>query len=475
MIWTDGRYNEDLPGDFFNTDITKDIDKSATKPVIQHEFRWWSSFPDVRIAPKYSGAIRPYAAEMAQDAARRQGIDHILAQAAANSQRLQLIEAKGKMEACRRDWPALAGISHFNAMDANPSPQGIIDEFYERKCTDADTWIQTNGDTVVLCSLGFDNRVLAAGDTFRCALYVSDYAHPPFENPILKWSLATENGGVASGRIVYRHEPFKTCSAGEIECDIPEVTRPTTARLSVRLHDRRQALTNMWDLWLFPRIPGNVPGVTLHGPAQYTWLKTVEGIAATCEGTLPAPQEAMVLTERIDPTITAFMQDGGRVLLAASEGLVRPFSGKLGLNTGRYFFTPPANYPPYESGHDGTIVKEHPMFGEFPHEGFADLQFYRMLAESPPLDLAPLGLTEGDPVIRAIHSYPVCRPLGYLVEGMVGEGRLILCALDLDQSWPEARYLLRQLCRYLANGPHQKVPAISQVCLEQVVAATAIP
>ena len=35
------------------------------KPLVEHEYAWWSSFPDVRQGPKYAGAIRPYAAEIA--------------------------------------------------------------------------------------------------------------------------------------------------------------------------------------------------------------------------------------------------------------------------------------------------------------------------------------------------------------------------------------------------------------------------
>lgn len=144
VIWTDGGWNGDLPGDFVNAEADKD--ETCSKPLIQHEFRWWSSFPDVRIIHKYSRAIRPYAAEIAIEAAARHGISHVLPLAAANSQRLQFLEAKGKMEMCRRDHPTLAGICHFNAMDTNPSPQGIIDEFYERKYTDSATWRETNGE-----------------------------------------------------------------------------------------------------------------------------------------------------------------------------------------------------------------------------------------------------------------------------------------------------------------------------------------
>ncbi|NLF00242.1 MAG: hypothetical protein GX601_04610, partial [Anaerolineales bacterium] len=181
IIWTDGGYHPDMPADFINSEAgsnRRGDSSGADLPLIQHEFRWWSSFPDVRNIRKFSGAIRPYGAQTALEAAERHGTAHVLPQAAANSQWLQLIEMKGKMEACRRDNPTMAGICHFNAMDANPSPQGVIDEFYERKVADAATWCETNGDTVVLSSLGFDDRVLAAGEQRSVTLFVSDFSHP---------------------------------------------------------------------------------------------------------------------------------------------------------------------------------------------------------------------------------------------------------------------------------------------------------
>ncbi len=165
VIWTDGGYNPDLPADFINSEakaegnfVMPPLDRMQ-KPLIQHEFRWWSSYPDIRLMSRYDGALRPYAAEIAIEAAQRQGQRTLLEKFAESSNQLQFIEAKGKMEMRRGDHVGLAGICHFNAMDCNPSPQGILNEFYEKKVADSLTWQQTNGDTVILGSLGFDERV----------------------------------------------------------------------------------------------------------------------------------------------------------------------------------------------------------------------------------------------------------------------------------------------------------------------------
>ena len=473
VIWTDGTYRADLPGDFVNAEAA--VDAECELPVIQHEFRWWSSLPDVRIMEKYTGAVRPYGAEIAREAAARHGIAHVLPQAAAHSHRLQFVEAKLKMEACRRDNPRLAGISHFSFTDFNPSPQGIVDEFYERKYADAETWRQTNGDTVVLCSLGVDDRVLGPGETLRCRFFVSDFSHPPLAAPELEWSLAAGEQILAAGTLAYAPQPFCTCPAGEIAAELPPVDRPLPAQLRAVLRASAQpgdrTVTNQWDLWLLPD-PAPLPaGVALYGQPRYTWLRSVPGLPTVSRAELGGPR--LVLTERLDAPLADWLAGGGRVLLAAGEGLVRPFSPKLGMPN-QYFFTPPANYPTYEDGQDGTILTPHPLLGDFPHEGWADLQFFRLIDGQPPLDLEPLALTAGEPILRVIHSYPVGRPLGYLLEAAWGQGRLVICALNLDQAWPEGRYLLGQVCAGLLEGEAAPNLELTPEALERLIAETAL-
>ena len=481
-IWTDGGYNPELPGDFVNAEGEKDDE--IEKPLIQHEFRWWSSFPDVRNTKKYSGAVRPYGAEIAREAAERHGLAELLPRFAEVSQRLQFLEAKGKMEMCRRDHPRLAGICHFSAMDCNPSPQGIMDEFYELKYAGAELWRESNGDTVLLSSLGFDDRVLSPGETLSCALFISDFSHPPLETPVIEWQLAADEQVLAAGELPAEHDLCCTHPAGEIKLTVPVIANPVKARLKAQMRGelgesrdgtRSHIVKNAWDLWLVPKAaPLADEKVARYGDPQYTWLKDLADLPSVKEDELkPGGRSVVVLSETLDGTLVEFMHKGGRLILAASEGLVRPHLPNFG--SIKYFFTPPANYPPYEDGQHGTLIASHPMLGNLPHEGFADLFFFRMIENAPPLDLEPLGLTKGEPVIRVIHRYPVCHPLGYLLEVAYGAGGMIISALDLNQAWPEARYLLAQLCNYATSGTFRPAMSLGQGDLARIVTATALP
>jgi beta-galactosidase len=471
VIWTDGGFDSSLPGEFVNWHESRDAE--VEKPLVAHEFKWWSSFPDVRTAYRYSGAVRPYGVDIAREAAQRRGLVHLLPACAHSSQRLQLLEAKVKLEMLRRDYPRLAGICHFNAMDTTPSPQGIIDEFYEKKLADAATWLQTNGDTVLLCTLGIDDRVVQGGQHWHCQFYLSDFAHPPFREPVLEWQLVTEERALDSGQWAVEHTPYRTCQVGEIEVNLPEVPSALACRLEAALVAGDRRVANSWKLWLLPAEVTLPAGVVRYGEPQYTWLHSWAELPQLSAEDLGDVEGRVVLSERLDEPLVGYLCQGGRVLLAAGEGLVRPHPPNFGYV--KYFFTPPANYPTYEDGQNGTVVAEHPLWGDYPHEGYCDLQFFRVIEEWPPIDLEPLELTEGDPVLRVIHRYPVFHPLGYVVERQVGRGRLVLCALGLERSLPEGRYLLARMCQYLAGPEWVTAVELSQEGIRGIASATALP
>ncbi len=224
-------------------------------------------------------------------------------------------------------------------------------------------------------------------------------------------------------------------------------------------------MDNAWPLWLFPAKTALPADVVRYTGTGASWLHE------WTEAPVAENPAGVVLTEVLDDDVIAFLRQGGSVILAATEGLLRPHPPNFGYVN--YYFTPPANYSPYEDGQNGTLVADHPLLGDFPHAGFADLHWFRMIDTAPPLDLGPLGLTGSEPVVRVIHRYPVCHPLGYLHEVAVGTGRLILCALQLSPAWPEARYLLAQLCAY-ASRPTTPAPAITDAVLARLQAGSAL-
>ncbi len=468
VIWTDGGYNPKLPADFINAEA--EIDKKSSLPVIQHEFRWWSAYPDIGIKDKYRGAVRPYAIEIAEEAAAANKMTGLLPLAAQNSQRLQYLEAKTKLERCRRDNPRIAGICHFTAMDFGLSPQGIIDEFYETKYVEPETWRQTNGDTVILIDRNFADRILIGGEIFQTALSISDFSHPPLRNPELEWRLTEGKRCLASGKLAFRAKPFRTHPLGKIEVVLPETAKPLTIKLQAMIIEGKRTFSNQWNFWIFPKGSKFPESVGIYGRPKNTWLKKLENIPCFFPDNLfTGNMPPVIMTEIFDENMSKYVSKGGRVLLNASEGLVRPFYPKLGITEGRYFFLPPANYPPYEDGHTGTAVQSHPALGDFPHQGFCGLPFYRMIAESPPVSLKPFGSLSREPVIRVFGTYVCCQQLAYLMEFSLGKGGLIICGLDLNPNFPEARYLLYTILQYAVGDRFRPKERLSEKGLKHLL------
>jgi beta-galactosidase len=473
VIWTDGGYKEDLPGDLVIH--TASTDKKTEKPVIQHEYNCWSSFPDIRLAPKFNGATRPYGIEIAYKSALKHKISHILLEAAMASQRLQFVEAKIGMERLRADYPNLAGICHFNAMDINASPQGILDIFYEKKYIDNNVWLQTNGDTVILSSLAFNDRIYSSGDIFSCKLFVSDYSKPHYINPIINWKIVVNNKIIKQGRIKYEHKPYVTCLAGEINIALPKVEKIACSYLEAELLEGDISITNKWNLWVLPKDREvNLKGVCLCKNGIVSWLDTLS--EKLCPYSIDNSSTTdIIVTDRLTEDILNFVKCGGRIFLAAGEGLIRPFQYKSDFSGGgRYYISNRACTDPYEFGQHGTIIKNHPIFGDFPHEQFADLHFYNMLAESPPIDLEAFGLNDIDPIMRMIHNYQVGRSLGQLLERRVGDGLIVICSLNLDQKMTEAVYLFANICEYICSADIKEVKEMTQKSIEDIIFAGTI-
>lgn len=457
VIWTDGGHKRvfdgSLPEDFVNDDAEADV--LCEKPLIQHEFKWWSSFPNVEQIEKYRGAaMRNWAAEKALTATMKHGIAHILPEATKNSQALQFIEMKGKLEELRRDNPRLAGVCHFNALDTMGSPQGVVDIFYDQKYASAELWQQTNGDTVILCSLNFDNRVLVAKDDFSCSFSISDFSHPSFKSPKIVWSLEAENETLAQGAFEYEHKPYCTVFAGNIKITLPECAAPRAISLKARLVEADRHIYNEWDLWVFPKTTPPVDGLYIseNGEANKS-AKTI-------------------ISENLTNELVEFAANGGAVIVKNVEGITRPFDPVQHLSVGRYFFSKPASYPPYEELQSGTIIKDHAIFGDMPHKNYADLMFYNMIGETPALDLEPLGLNECDPIIRMIHAYQVSRSLGYIVERRLGKGLIIITSIDIMAKRPEAEYFISQIVKYASGRNWENSPQISKEAINCIISGT---
>jgi hypothetical protein len=111
-------------------------------------------------------------------------------------------------------------------------------------------------------------------------------------------------------------------------------------------------------------------------------------------------------------------------------------------------------------GNFGTVIAPHPAIARFPHEGFCDWQFARMMTGGTAVQFA--GLREAfEPIIEIVSSYKAPKPQAALFELRVGAGRLLVCTLKLAPSDPAAAYLRAQLLAYAASEEFQPKTSVT--------------
>lgn len=92
----------------------------------------------------------------------------------------------------------------------------------------------------------------------------------------------------------------------------------------------------------------------------------------------------------------------------------------------------------------------HALWREFPTEFHSHWQWFNLIQHSRAvvLDSTPADYR---PLLQSIDSFERCHKLGTIFEARVGQGRLLVCTIDLLalMDLPEARQLYASLLRYM--------------------------
>ena len=286
-----------------------------------------------------------------------------------------------------------------------------------------EAWQPFNGDTVLLLKTPDDRRVCQVGESFPVQVLVSHYGKEPMPQGTLRWSLSPPSppfsqekrerkypspprGGRGLGE--RGEEQLVHLDAGTLtegltfSLAIPDLITPTELTLRAALHGPAGVVAeNAWSLWVFPR-----------------------PIAE------PDPRKVLI-TNQITPAVVSLLERGGRVLhLADGQGWPR------------------VKLPFWREA--VAMISDHSALGDFPHQGFFDLQFLG-LAQRRMVNLSAFR-HQAVPIVEVIN----CRDmrLGTLVfEAQVGQGRLLVSALVHGGSGnPAGRYLRDQFIRYLMGA-----------------------
>jgi Glycosyl hydrolases family 2 len=421
---------------------------------------WWLS-RDPAVNPQ--GARWQYDVQEHEERLRRNGLWDRGPELEAHSRRQALLHRKVTLEAVRLRADT-SGYVVTGERDTPISTAGLWDDHGELK-VDEDAFRAFNDD-VVLC-LGWDRRRvwLAGGDrpafgdpwcheaggTVRPHLVLAHHGTHT-GSVTVDWTVAFDGdepfvqGHAGSGRPAAAGSVRALCAA---EFVVPPIERPRTALLRARATigpdggGDTTSTTNTWRFWFFPTAPwAALDPLILDDPnARFGDLHSLAGLVGSPGDAEPAASTSgsVVLATRWTSTLERRVRGGGRAVLLADECSDSP----VGL-------------VPMPFWRESVKVFEpHGAWGDFPHEGWADLQFAGC---APDLAMDVGADSAARPILRRLDTR-TAQVHDYATELEWGSGRLIVSTLRFDGGRGDqprglarntgASYLLSRWVRYL--------------------------
>ena len=318
-----------------------------------------------------------------------------------------------------RSCDSITGYDYLGGIDTHwhliGYPCGIFNEFYEEKFGESIGDVRRyNNESVLLCSaLRYRNRF--AGSRFAETLRLSYFGRG--EGAITgEWSFTNSAGNVLAGGTFAQGGmiPGRIVTLTDAAFDLPALVKGEKCVLRAAGHLNGERIENEWLFWVFPP-----------EKAEET---------SRCR-----------IADRLTPELIDFAAAGGSVLL----------TGDFPAETyGETFRTHTSGR---SLGHAGALLDPHPLWEKFPVDEYMDWQFYPMMSGSSSI-VYDDGMPEFRPLMELIPSFKLIRFKSMLSEFQVGEGRIMMTGLVLDDDEPAGRCLKKEIVSYLTRRDFQPAP-----------------
>ena len=398
----------------------RDVLADCPRPAIAHELGQWCAYPDYSEIPLYTGVLHPRNLEGFRDSLQRNGMLEQAGAFAWSSGKLQELMYKADIEGMLRT-PGSGGFQLLSLQDfpgQGSALVGFLDALWNSKgVVNPDEFRQFCSESVPL--LRMDKCVWTTGETFSAHAEIAHYGAAPLEHAQPRWLMSTADGrevaaGCWPGHAVAlgNGQPL-----GEISVSLADVQAPEKVTITVYLAGT--PILNAWNIWVYP------------------------------DASEESSSDRVLVADAWSGDVERALRRGERVLLvptqAAPMRLIKSAFEPIFWNT-QWF--------PGQNRHLGILCDPlHPVFAEFPNDGYTDWQWWDLLNQSYVMRLD--GLEPGfQPLLQVIDDWNKNRRLGAMFEARVGKGRLLVCTLDILndlQQRPAAAALRRSILQYMSS------------------------
>ena len=388
------------------------------KPLLSHEIGIHGTYIDLSLEERYKGS-RIGDTELFSSVRRHLEDRGLLDRANLyyrNSAAWQRILRKHCFETVRR-CETFAGYDFLGDIDTHWHTfgycVGMMNEFYELKPGETVENVRRyNSDTVLLADLPACVNY-EAGVFAEIPVLVSHYGK---EIPKALLQIRIKGGG----KVLYRKElRLGTIPRGaitelyKVSFRMPKCGKPMALTLTAALSGGDTDCENSWDLYVFPK--NTAPSARLLKEKNVTVMESCDGTA-----------------------LWNALHEGKNVVLFGTGPFASvDVSWQISL-AGR------------TNGHLATVVADHPLTADFPHDGYCGRQFEHMLNGSRSVVLDLLDHPHR-PVVDIASAYKNARREAMLTEYRVSRGKLLVCTLHLTENDPAAQWLKNRILSYAAS------------------------
>lgn len=398
-------------------------------PILAHEIGQWCVFPNFEEMGKYTGHLKPKNFEIFRDLLTNSGLGHRERDFLMASGRLQVLAYKEEIEAALRT----SDFGGFQLLDLHDFPGqgtalvGVLDPFWDPKpYITADEFHSFSGPITPLAR--FADRVFTNGEEFAADIDIAQFGAAALDDAVVAWSITLKDGTtMAAGDFAAMDLPVgDLIRVGSLRTTLSaELATKATLRVEIEGEIQGENIANTWDIWIFPN-----------------------------ESAAPMPSDVH-FTRVLDAEAERVLARGGTVLFMP-EG--RFTTGDVALGFSPVFWN--TAWTNGQAPHTlGLFIEpNHPLFNHFPTDYHTDWQWWDLIgwpsAQAGAMVLTDLPL-ELDPLVQPIDTWFRSRKLASLFETRVGEGRLMVSALDIDTDLDErhaARQFRKSLLAYMTSS-----------------------
>jgi hypothetical protein len=390
-------------------------------PTIGHEIGQWCVYPDFKEIKQYTGVLKPSNFEIFKETLTENNMADQAEDFLNASGKLQALCYKADIEAALRT-PGFAGFQMLQLHDfpgQGTALVGILNPFFENKgYITPEEFRMFCSETVPLARL--QKLIYKNDETFEASVEIAHFGPEPLRNAEIQCRVTNSGGQILRQEIMTMDEIIvgNGIVIGVFAMDLNTISEAQKLRFEVSISGT--PFKNQWDFWVYPSQKG-------------------------------IDEINVLVTDRLDKNAEEALKNGGSVLLLTYGKVGKDKGAQVAIGFSSIFWN--TAWTNNQAPHTLGILcdPKHPLFEDFPTEYHSNWQWWDPVTHSQAmiLDEFPADLK---PIVQPIDTWFENRRLALVFEGKAGNGKLVVCSIDLKDIAAErlaSKQFLRSLMNYM--------------------------